>query len=126
MTKQQLLSLQHIFPFLQSFGCFLTPGMNIRLVGEANDYVGKMNITKRLDMSRFSARLIPTLKGFLKEPKDAIQRNFVCGKNVMIEMSIHSAYVQSEYHRSSFILRINIFSAHHIIRIRTKTLVQAT
>ncbi|KAJ7541176.1 hypothetical protein O6H91_10G049100 [Diphasiastrum complanatum] len=25
----------------QSFGCFLTPGMNIRLVGEANDYVGK-------------------------------------------------------------------------------------
>lgn len=26
----------------QSFGCFLTPGMNIRLVGEANDYVGKV------------------------------------------------------------------------------------
>ncbi|KAG9457365.1 hypothetical protein H6P81_001873 [Aristolochia fimbriata] len=25
----------------QSFGCFLVPGMNIRLVGEANDYVGK-------------------------------------------------------------------------------------
>ncbi|KAL3533562.1 hypothetical protein ACH5RR_007083 [Cinchona calisaya] len=25
----------------QSFACFLTPGMNIRLVGEANDYVGK-------------------------------------------------------------------------------------
>lgn len=25
----------------QSFGCFLTTGMNIRLVGEANDYVGK-------------------------------------------------------------------------------------
>ncbi|XP_027173770.1 ferredoxin-dependent glutamate synthase, chloroplastic [Coffea eugenioides] len=25
----------------QSFGCFLTPGMNIRLAGEANDYVGK-------------------------------------------------------------------------------------
>ncbi|CAI9787509.1 unnamed protein product [Fraxinus pennsylvanica] len=25
----------------QSFSCFLTPGMNIRLVGEANDYVGK-------------------------------------------------------------------------------------
>ncbi|CAI0379138.1 unnamed protein product [Linum tenue] len=24
----------------QSFGCFLTPGMNVRLVGEANDYVG--------------------------------------------------------------------------------------
>ncbi|XP_024003953.1 ferredoxin-dependent glutamate synthase 2, chloroplastic isoform X3 [Eutrema salsugineum] len=25
----------------QSFACFLSPGMNIRLVGEANDYVGK-------------------------------------------------------------------------------------
>ncbi|KAF9595080.1 hypothetical protein IFM89_036969 [Coptis chinensis] len=25
----------------QSFACFLTPGMSIRLVGEANDYVGK-------------------------------------------------------------------------------------
>ncbi|KAL4587413.1 hypothetical protein LXL04_000283 [Taraxacum kok-saghyz] len=25
----------------QSFGCFLTPGMNITLIGEANDYVGK-------------------------------------------------------------------------------------
>ncbi|CAL5423088.1 unnamed protein product [Camellia sinensis] len=25
----------------RSFACFLTPGMNIRLVGEANDYVGK-------------------------------------------------------------------------------------
>lgn len=26
----------------QSFACFLTPGMNINLVGEANDYVGKV------------------------------------------------------------------------------------
>ncbi|KAF3953828.1 hypothetical protein CMV_020761 [Castanea mollissima] len=25
----------------QSFACFLTPGMNIRLIGESNDYVGK-------------------------------------------------------------------------------------
>ncbi|KAK8649235.1 hypothetical protein V6N13_129968 [Hibiscus sabdariffa] len=25
----------------QSFACFLTPGMSIRLIGEANDYVGK-------------------------------------------------------------------------------------
>ncbi|KAJ0978775.1 hypothetical protein J5N97_014249 [Dioscorea zingiberensis] len=42
--------LDDIFTFLiprftgsagQSFGCFLTPGMNVRLVGEANDYVGK-------------------------------------------------------------------------------------
>ncbi|KAK2370328.1 hypothetical protein QL285_083385 [Trifolium repens] len=43
-------------------------GMNIHLVGEANDFVGKI---------LSSARLIPTLKGFPKEPKepkDAIQR----------------------------------------------------
>lgn len=26
----------------QSFGCFLTPGLHLRLVGEANDYVGKV------------------------------------------------------------------------------------
>lgn len=36
----------HLFRFTgsagQSFACFLTPGMNIRLVGEANDYVGKV------------------------------------------------------------------------------------
>ena len=28
----------------QSFGCFLAPGMNIRLVGEGNDYVGKVSL----------------------------------------------------------------------------------
>ncbi|KAK6944450.1 Glutamate synthase, alpha subunit, C-terminal [Dillenia turbinata] len=27
----------------QSFACFLTSGMNIRLVGKANEYVGKVN-----------------------------------------------------------------------------------
>lgn len=26
----------------QSFGCFLTPGINLRLIGEANDYVAKV------------------------------------------------------------------------------------
>lgn len=36
-----------------------------------------------------------SVKGFPKEPKDAIQRNLVCGKNVMIDMSIHSAYVKA-------------------------------
>jgi glutamate synthase domain-containing protein 3 len=30
----------------QSFACFLTPGMNIRLIGEANDYVGKVLLGK--------------------------------------------------------------------------------
>ncbi|OIV94369.1 hypothetical protein TanjilG_25431 [Lupinus angustifolius] len=36
-----------------------------------------------------------SVKGFPKEPKDAIQRNLVCGKNVVIDMSIHSAYVKA-------------------------------
>ncbi|GAB4843935.1 Ferredoxin-dependent glutamate synthase [Ancistrocladus abbreviatus] len=35
------LNLMFVGSAGQSFGCFLTPGMNIRLVGEANDYVGK-------------------------------------------------------------------------------------
>jgi hypothetical protein len=26
----------------QSFGCFLAPGINLRLIGEANDYVAKV------------------------------------------------------------------------------------
>lgn len=39
----------------QSFGCFLTPGMNIRLVGEANDYVGKVLNVEPLKL--FSGKL---------------------------------------------------------------------
>ncbi|KAI4965209.1 hypothetical protein ZWY2020_055235 [Hordeum vulgare] len=42
--KEEIKNFKH-FRFTgsagQSFGCFLTPGMNVRLVGEANDYVGK-------------------------------------------------------------------------------------
>ncbi|KAL2320665.1 hypothetical protein Fmac_029634 [Flemingia macrophylla] len=37
----------------QSFACFLTPGMNIRLVGEANDYVGKLDSEMRLMVLMF-------------------------------------------------------------------------
>ena len=37
----------------QSFACFLTPGMNIRLVGEANDYVGKVHVNHSLAYSCF-------------------------------------------------------------------------
>ncbi|CAK8560923.1 unnamed protein product [Lathyrus sativus] len=36
-----------------------------------------------------------TVKGFLKEPKDASEKNLVCGKNVLIDMSIHTAYVKA-------------------------------
>ncbi|KAK9277016.1 hypothetical protein L1049_006555 [Liquidambar formosana] len=36
-----------------------------------------------------------SVKGFLKDPKDATDRNLVCGKNVLIDMSIHTAYVKA-------------------------------
>lgn len=39
----------------QSFACFLTPGMNIRLVGEANDYVGKVMQFLHMCMHIFSS-----------------------------------------------------------------------
>ncbi|KAG8391734.1 hypothetical protein BUALT_Bualt01G0217900 [Buddleja alternifolia] len=36
-----------------------------------------------------------SVKGFPKEPKDATSRNLFCGKNVLIDMSIHTAYVKA-------------------------------
>lgn len=44
----------------QSFGCFLTPGVTLRLVGEANDYVGKVfNRFNLRSNDLFSSRDIP-------------------------------------------------------------------
>ncbi|KAI3985531.1 hypothetical protein MKX01_033845 [Papaver californicum] len=36
-----------------------------------------------------------SVKGFPKDPKEATNMNLVCGKNVLIDMSIHSAYVKA-------------------------------
>ncbi|WOL10012.1 phospholipase D gamma 1 [Canna indica] len=36
-----------------------------------------------------------SVKGFPKDPKDATKKNLVCGKNVLIDMSIHRAYVHA-------------------------------
>ncbi|XP_059650190.1 phospholipase D beta 1-like [Cornus florida] len=36
-----------------------------------------------------------SVKGFPKDPKEAISKNLVCGKNVLIDMSIHTAYVKA-------------------------------
>ena len=36
-----------------------------------------------------------SVKGFPKDSRDAIQKNLVCGKNVLIDMSIHTAYVKA-------------------------------
>ncbi|KAH6830791.1 phospholipase D beta 1 [Perilla frutescens var. hirtella] len=49
-----------------------------------------------------------SVKGFPKDPKDATKRNLVCGKNVYIDMSIHTAYVKA------------IRSAQHFIYIENQ------
>ncbi|KAK8584135.1 hypothetical protein V6N12_068384 [Hibiscus sabdariffa] len=36
-----------------------------------------------------------SVKGFPDDPKDAIKMNLVCGKNILIDMSIHTAYVNA-------------------------------
>ncbi|KAG6748031.1 hypothetical protein POTOM_047926 [Populus tomentosa] len=36
-----------------------------------------------------------SVKDFPKDPKDATKKNLVCGKNVLIDMSIHTAYVMA-------------------------------
>ncbi|KAF8380354.1 hypothetical protein HHK36_027839 [Tetracentron sinense] len=36
-----------------------------------------------------------SVKSFPKDPKDATSKNLVCGKNVLIDMSIHTAYVKA-------------------------------
>lgn len=36
-----------------------------------------------------------SVKGFPKDPREATAKNLVCGKNVLIDMSIHTAYVKA-------------------------------
>ncbi|XP_020255955.1 phospholipase D beta 2-like [Asparagus officinalis] len=36
-----------------------------------------------------------SVKGFPKDPKIATSKNLICGKNVLIDMSIHTAYVKA-------------------------------
>ncbi|KAJ9560962.1 hypothetical protein OSB04_006122 [Centaurea solstitialis] len=36
-----------------------------------------------------------SVKGFPNDPKDATSKNLVCGKNVLIDLSIHTAYVKA-------------------------------
>ncbi|KAL6642797.1 hypothetical protein ACP70R_020978 [Stipagrostis hirtigluma subsp. patula] len=47
-------------------------------------------------------------KGFPKDPRETIRKNLVCGKNVLIDMSIHTAYVHA------------IRSAQHFIYIENQ------
>ncbi|XP_076908436.1 uncharacterized protein LOC143565326 [Bidens hawaiensis] len=49
-----------------------------------------------------------SVKGFPKDPREAQSKNLACGKNVMIDMSIHTAYVKA------------IRSAQHFIYIENQ------
>ncbi|KAK1418720.1 hypothetical protein QVD17_27866 [Tagetes erecta] len=49
-----------------------------------------------------------SVKGFPKDPREATNKNLVCGKNAMIDMSIHTAYVKA------------IRSAQHFIYIENQ------
>ncbi|KDO43385.1 hypothetical protein CISIN_1g0011261mg, partial [Citrus sinensis] len=49
-----------------------------------------------------------SVRGFPKDPKEATSKNLVCGKNVLIDMSIHTAYVKA------------IRSAQHFIYIENQ------
>nr|XP_043639931.1 phospholipase D beta 1-like [Erigeron canadensis] len=47
--------------------------------------------------------------GFPKDPKDAKSKNLICGKNVLIDMSIHTAYVKAIRTAQHFIYIENQF-----------------
>ncbi|RYQ79804.1 hypothetical protein Ahy_Scaffold1g106625 isoform A [Arachis hypogaea] len=65
------------------------------LNGEDNRETWHVQVFRSIDSN--------SVKGFPKEPIDAIRRNLVCGKNVMIDMSIHSAYVKAIRSAQKFI-----------------------
>ncbi|KAK7294978.1 hypothetical protein RJT34_17879 [Clitoria ternatea] len=56
-------------------------------VGEDDPEVWHVQIFRSIDSN--------SVKGFPKDPKDASSKNLVCGKNVLIDMSIHTAYVKA-------------------------------
>ncbi|CAK8560922.1 unnamed protein product [Lathyrus sativus] len=69
-------------------------------VGDDNPEAWHAQIFRSIDSN--------SVKGFPKEPKDALEKNLVCGKNVLIDMSIHTAYVKA------------IRAAQHYIYIETQ------
>ncbi|KAF6148080.1 hypothetical protein GIB67_024255 [Kingdonia uniflora] len=44
-----------------------------------------------------------SMKGFPKDPKDATIKNLVCGKNVLIDIRIHTTYVKAVRSSQHFI-----------------------
>ncbi|CAL5196200.1 unnamed protein product [Lathyrus oleraceus] len=56
-------------------------------VGDDNPETWHTQIFRSIDST--------SVMGFPKEPKHALEKNLVCGKNVLIDMSIHTAYVKA-------------------------------
>ncbi|KAF2561471.1 hypothetical protein F2Q70_00014980 [Brassica cretica] len=59
---------------------------------------------QRIFTCRAAAR---SVKGFPKDPKEASGRNLLCGKNILIDMSIHAAYVKAIRSAQHFIYIVN-------------------
>ncbi|CAI0471977.1 unnamed protein product [Linum tenue] len=56
-------------------------------VGENDPETWHVQIFRSIDSN--------SVRGFPKDPKDATPKNLMCGKNVLIDMSIHTAYVKA-------------------------------
>lgn len=78
----------------------IIPMAEVPCLSEDNPEAWNVQIFRSIDSG--------SVKGFPKEPKDAIEKNLVCGKNVLIDMSIHTAYVKA------------IRSAQHFIYIENQ------
>lgn len=50
---------------------------------------------ERWDVQIFRSIDSNSVKGFPKDPREATSKNLVCGKNVLIDMSVHTAYVNA-------------------------------
>ncbi|MFQ6633298.1 hypothetical protein Gotur_011274, partial [Gossypium turneri] len=60
-----------------------------------SDFTENENDPERWHVQIFRSIDSNSVKGFPKDPKDATSKNLVCGKNVLIDMSIHTAYVKA-------------------------------
>ncbi|XP_057977595.1 phospholipase D beta 1-like [Malania oleifera] len=65
------------------------------IIGMADAHCLSQNSPEAWHVQVFRSIDSSSVKGFPKDPKDATSSNLVCGKNVLIDMSIHTAYVKA-------------------------------
>ncbi|CAM0870370.1 unnamed protein product [Alopecurus aequalis] len=63
------------------------------IVAIDDDIYSGDNDPERWDVQIFRSTDSNSVKGFPKDPREATSKNLVCGKNVLIDMSIQTAYV---------------------------------